>query len=207
MKQILDERGHACPLPVVNAKKAAAMLTNGGTLEVLVDNEAAVQNLKRMAESSGYSFSEDGEENGVFRVEIVVSSDTGKEVETQSDVTDSACIISGQKNTVVVINTQTMGVGNDELGKNLMKAFIFALTKQEKLPDTILFYNGGAFLTCEGSDSLEDLKNMENAGVTILTCGTCLNFYGITDRLQVGNVTNMYEIVERQNKADLIIRP
>ena len=183
------------------------MLTNGGTLEVLVDNEAAVQNLKRMAESSGYSFSEDGEENGVFRVEIVVSSDTGKEVETQSDVTDSACIISGQKNTVVVINTQTMGVGNDELGKNLMKAFIFALTKQVKLPDTILFYNGGAFLTCEGSDSLEDLKNMENAGVTILTCGTCLNFYGITDRLQVGNVTNMYEIVERQNKADLIIRP
>ena len=74
-------------------------------------------------------------------------------------------------------------------------------------PKTILFYNGGARLTCEGSDSLEDLRALAEQGVELLTCGTCLNFYGLTDELAVGGVTNMYEIVEKQMKATLVVRP
>lgn len=88
-----------------------------------------------------------------------------------------------------------------------MKAFIFALTKQDTYPDTILLYNGGAYLSCEGSDSLEDLKFLEAQGVKIATCGTCLNFYGLTDSLAVGSVTNMYDIVETMGKATKIIKP
>lgn len=96
---------------------------------------------------------------------------------------------------------------NEQLGATLLKGFIYALTQQDKLPDQILFYNGGAFLTCEGSESLEDLKSLEAQGVEIRTCGTCLNFYGLTEKLQVGDVTNMYDIAERMSKADRIIKP
>ena len=100
-----------------------------------------------------------------------------------------------------------MGEGNEELGRALLKAFLFALTQQETLPAAILFYNGGAAVTCEGSASLEDLQALQSQGVEILTCGTCLNYYGLTEKLRVGEATNMYVIAEKQLQADCIIRP
>jgi selenium metabolism protein YedF len=100
-----------------------------------------------------------------------------------------------------------MGEGDNELGGILMKGFIYALSQQDELPDTMLFYNGGAKLTCESAPTLEDLKSLEAQGVEILTCGTCLNHYGLTEKLQVGSVTNMYVIAEKMTQADLIIKP
>ena len=94
-----------------------------------------------------------------------------------------------------------------ELGGALMKAFVYALSQQETLPDTILCYNGGVKLTCEGSESLEDLKGMAARGVEILSCGTCLNFYDLKEKLAVGEVTNMYVIVEKMSGADRVVRP
>ena len=108
---------------------------------------------------------------------------------------------------VAVLSANTMGNGEEQLGKILMKSFIFALTKQDQLPEIILCYNSGASLTCEDSDSLEDLKSLEAEGVKILTCGTCLDFYGLKESLAVGSVTNMYEIVEIMENAGTIIRP
>ena len=96
---------------------------------------------------------------------------------------------------------------DNELGKVLMKGFLFAVTQLDELPKTMLFYNGGATLTTEGSDSLEDLKSLEAQGVTIKTCGTCLNYYGLTEKLCVGEVTNMYDIVETMAKASKVIKP
>ena len=98
-----------------------------------------------------------------------------------------------------MISADHMGEGDEELGKVLIKGFIYALTEQDVLPQTILFYNGGAKLTCEESPTLEDLKSLEAQGVEILTCGTCLNHYGLTDKLQVGSVTNMYVIAEKND--------
>ena len=100
-----------------------------------------------------------------------------------------------------------MGEGNDELGKVLIKGFLYAITQLDTLPDTMLFYNGGATLTTEGSDSLEDLKSLEAQGVEIMTCGTCLNYYDLSDKLAVGSITNMYAIVETLSNADKIIKP
>jgi selenium metabolism protein YedF len=100
-----------------------------------------------------------------------------------------------------------MGIGDDTLGATLMKGFIYALSQQDTLPKTILFYNGGAKLTCEDAPTLEDLKSMEAQGVEIMTCGTCLNHYGLTDKLQVGTVTNKYVIAEKMTQADLIVKP
>ena len=106
-----------------------------------------------------------------------------------------------------VISSEAMGQGDDRLGKILMKSFLFALTQQDILPETVLLYNGGAFLSCEGSESLEDLKKLEELGVEILTCGTCLDFYGLKEKLAVGGISNMYEIVEKQCRAHTILRP
>mgnify|MGYP002513916068 CR=1 FL=1 len=100
-----------------------------------------------------------------------------------------------------------MGSGDDKLGATLMKGFIYALNQQEQLPATILFYNGGASITCEGSVSLEDLKSMEAQGVEILTCGTCANYFGLEGKQAVGSITNMYVIVEKLTSAAKVIRP
>ena len=108
---------------------------------------------------------------------------------------------------LVVLSGSEMGTGDTKLGSFLMKSFVFALTKQDQLPDTILCYNTGAYLTCEGADTLEDLKLLESEGVTVLTCGTCLDFYGLKEKLAVGGVTNMYDIVERMESAAQIIKP
>jgi len=122
---------------------------------------------------------------------------------------NETCLVTpgSKKNIVVVISSAAMGHGGDELGTSLMKGFIYALSQQDELPSAILFYNGGVNLTSEGSASIEDLKSMEAQGVEILSCGTCLNFYGKTDKLMVGEVTNMYTIVEKMTGADLVVKP
>lgn len=108
---------------------------------------------------------------------------------------------------MAVLSANVMGGGEEKLGKALMKAFVFALTKQDMLPETVMCYNSGAYLTCEGSDSLEDFRALEAEGVNIMTCGTCLDFYGIKEKLAVGTVTNMYDIVETMENAKTVIRP
>ena len=108
---------------------------------------------------------------------------------------------------VVAVASDVMGQGSDELGATLMKGFLFALGQLPQLPGTVLFYNGGATLTTEGSDSLEDLKSLEAMGVEIMTCGTCLDYYGLKEKLAVGSVTNMYSIVETLAGASKIIKP
>ena len=201
MEKIVDARGMACPLPVVNAKKAAEGMNPGDTLIVRVDNEIAVQNLQRFAQHMG--FAANGEKVGDS--EFAVTMQIGGEAKAEPEI--SCAADARKKGTLVVLSANTMGTGDEKLGKALMKAFVFALTKQDALPETILCYNTGAYLTAEGADTLEDLKLLESEGVTILTCGTCLDFYGLKDKLVVGGVTNMYDIVERMENAAVIVRP
>ena len=199
----VDARGDACPLPVVNAKKAAEEMTEGGVLTVLVDNEIAVQNLTRFAEHKGFTVS--AEKKGEKEYAVVMGISGAVAEEAKEDV---ACVMDvRRKGMLVVLSANVMGTGDPKLGTALMKAFVFALTKQDQLPDTVLCYNTGAYLTCEGADTLEDLKLLESEGVTVLTCGTCLDHYGLKEKLAVGGVTNMYDIVERMENAAQIIKP
>lgn len=202
MEKILDARGMACPLPVVNAKKAAQALQPGDTLIVRVDNEIAVQNLQRFAAHMGFSAAGEKQGEGEFTVTMHLGPEgLGQEAEM-------GCAVDARKKGVlVVLSADTMGTGEETLGKALMKAFVFALTKQDVLPETILCYNTGAYLTCQGAQTLEDLRLLESEGVCVLTCGTCLDFYGLKEKLAVGGVTNMYDIVERMESAATIIRP
>ena len=203
MEQILvNALGEQCPIPVVKTLKALQALTGPACVEVHVDNETAVQNVTRLAANKQIPVrSEKLEEN-----HFVLYLEAEKAAEASQPET-AACQPDRRGDLVVAVTSDAMGHGSEELGRTLMKGFLYALSQQEELPATILFYNGGAKLTTQGSLSLEDLKSMEAQGVQILTCGTCLNYYGLTERLAVGGVTNMYAIVETLTKAGRVVKP
>ena len=207
MNKTVNAMGDACPIPVVKTKKAIKeMGSEGGSVETLVDNEIAVQNLTKMANQKGYPVQSEKLEQNKYRVVMTIGETVAEEITEEKD--EAVCIPDRRTdNTVVVISSSCMGEGDDALGAVLMKGFLYAISQQDELPATILFYNGGAKLTCEDAPTLEDLKSMEAQGVEILTCGTCLNHYGLTEKLQVGTVTNMYVIAEKMTQASRIVKP
>ena len=196
MKQI-DERGNACPIPVVHTKKALESMDGETKLIVLVDNEPAVQNVTRFAEGKNCEVKSEKISDNEFKIEIMAE----KFIHQQMRKKRLSVNHLQKDDFIIAVSSNEMGQGEKALGQTLIKAFLFAVTKQDKLPSKVLFYNSGAYLTCEDSDSLEDLKTLEAEGVEIYTCGTCLNFYDITDKLAVGSITNMYDIVEMMEKA------
>ncbi|MCI1721472.1 MAG: sulfurtransferase-like selenium metabolism protein YedF [Lachnospiraceae bacterium] len=203
MSERIDAMGKQCPIPIVMAKKKIAEMKTG-SVTVAVDNETAVENLKKMAQQKGYQSADRKVGENSYEVDLTFEN-AGAE---DADGAEEICSISNEGgNEVVVISSDLMGTGDADLGKTLLKGFIYALASQDTLPKTMLFYNRGAFITTEGSDSLEDLKNLEEAGVTIMTCGTCLQHYGLSEKLKVGTVTNMYTITETMTRASKIIKP
>lgn len=199
----VDARGDQCPIPVVKAKQALGQLPEGGLVRVLVDNEIAVQNLTKLGRHQSMEVQSRKLKDKEF--EVVIASD--KAMVPQPELEAETCMPDARGDTVVAVGSAVMGNGDDQLGAVLMKGFLYALSQMDRLPDTILFYNGGARLTTEGSQSLEDLRNLEAQGVKIRTCGTCLDFYRLKEKLQVGEVTNMYEIAETLAAAGKVIRP
>ncbi|MDU6985245.1 MAG: sulfurtransferase-like selenium metabolism protein YedF [Terrisporobacter othiniensis] len=194
--------GDNCPIPVVKAKKAIDALEDAAIVEISVDNEIAVQNVTKMVNQKNleYTCEKVGQNHYVIKVQCgeVVESEATKEV---------VATIAKEEKMVVVLSSDKMGEGDEELGKVLIKGFIYAITQLDKYPKAVLLYNSGVKLSSEGSDSIGDLKVLEDHGVEILSCGTCLNFYNLQDKLQVGKVTNMYSIVEELSGATNIIRP
>lgn len=197
----VNAMGDNCPIPVIKTKKAMQALTGPETIEVLVDNEIAVQNVTKLGKEQGGEVSSEKLGEKEYKVTIQMQG-----APAAAD-TEAACVPDQKSDLIVVVSSDRMGSGNDELGKVLIKGFIYAVTQLDTLPKKMLFYNGGATLTTEGSDSIEDLKSLEAQGVEILTCGTCLDYYHLKDKLVVGGVTNMYSIVESMAEAGKIIRP
>ena len=196
--------GKACPLPVIETKKAIEELKQDDTVKVLVDNEIAVQNVMKMAKHKNLDASAEKIDDNQFAVMIAVTG-VGEKSEVEEEVN---CQPDRRgKGTVVVLSSDVMGTGDESLGKQLIKGFVFALTKMEELPSKVILYNRGAFLSSENEDTIQDLKTLEAEGVEILTCGTCLNHYGLAEKLAVGTATNMYEIVESMMTASHIVKP
>ena len=188
----VDAIGQVCPVPIIMTKNALKDIEEG-QVEVSVDNRISLENLQKMSKEMGYDYTVE-ESGDIFKIVI-------------NKMRESVELRESEENTVVVIDSLHMGKGDVELGRILMKGFIYTLSEMEELPKTILFYNEGVKLAIEGAESLQDLKSLEERGVEILSCGTCLNFYGITEKLRVGSVTNMYTILERQTKATRVIKP
>ncbi len=210
MKEIkVNAMGDQCPIPVIKTKKALSQIEESSIVEVSVDNEIAVQNLSKMAKQKNleYTCEKITDQHYIIRIKSD-GQDIKNKVETiETEEVKEVCYPDRKTNTVVVLSSDKMGEGSEELGKILMKGFIFALTELEELPNTVLLYNSGVKLSTEGSNSIENLKTLQAQGVEILNCGTCLNYYELTDKLEVGEVTNMYFILEKMSQADKIIRP
>jgi selenium metabolism protein YedF len=197
MRNIVDVKGLACPQPVINTKKALEEIEEG-ILTVIVDNVAARDNVRRFAESQSCTVKVE-EDNGDYHLEIA----KGFSCEVESKPMEA----KGNDNIVVYINSNLMGVGDEELGRILMGAFLKTIIGAEPQPKKIIFINSGVKLATEGSEVLESIIEMEKKGIEILSCGTCLNFYGLKEKLRVGVVSNMYDIIESLVEADKVISP
>lgn len=199
---VVDALGRTCPQPVIMASKELDALAGAGRaserVEVLVDNMVAVENLKRLASSRTRAV-EVVEEGAGARWRVVIAGAEGDVDAPVAIEPEIACDLSAPASMggkVIAVGSEFMGRGDEELGAILMKGLIYALANADNPPATMAFFNGGARLTCEGSASLEDIRRLEDRGCEILTCGTCLDFLGIKDRLAVGGVTNLYAISE-----------
>lgn len=188
--------GDKCPIPVIKAKSTLKGMEINEELIIEVDNLIATENLSKLSDEYGYEKHVNKINDEHYEVKI-----TKKDTELNKDIKDD------DKGIVIAISSDKMGSGDDELGEILLKGFLYAVTELDTLPESILFYNGGAKITSEGSKSIDDLKKLSEKGVEILTCGLCMDYYNIKDKLRVGGVTNMYMILEKLSKASKVIRP
>lgn len=205
MEKRIDAKGMTCPKPVILAKKEMEASKKGETILVEVDNEMAAENLRKLANSqeAGYEVSKKSEK--LYEVKITVSREGNSFSREKKEEKEEEKKERGKL--VVVFSSDKMGEGEEELGQILVKGFIYALTQMERLPDILLFYNKGAYLTSEDSPVLEDLKALEEAGCELYTCGTCMDYYGLKEKLKVGAGANMYFIADTMRKAEKIIKP
>jgi selenium metabolism protein YedF len=169
----------------------------------LVDNEAARDNVRRFATSQGCEVSVTGEDPDYT---IMVTKKAGAVV-SSTERTGEVAPAPSDARLVVKISNRFMGTGDEELGRILIKAFIKTVSEATRKPQSMVFYNSGVHLAVEGSAHLEALKALQDAEVDILVCGTCLDFFGLKERLMVGRVSNMFEIIETLSGADRIVSP
>ena len=201
LKKEIDSRGLPCPQPVLNTKKALEELTGQGDsgfiLTVLVDNLVAKENVTRFAKTNGYR-AETEIKDDLFMV--IIEPGEGKKNNTgATSELDAASYCNSEApagKTVYLFKSKTLGEGSEELGAILMRGFIFTIKETNSLPAKMLFMNGAVYLTTEGSPVLEELQELEKLGVEIFSCGTCLDYFKLKDKLQVGHITNIYDTVE-----------
>ena len=190
----IDCRGMACPQPVLTTKKALEKM-EGGEFILIVDNPSARDNVERFAQSQGAAVEVEKKGND-FLLHIQKK---------------GACELAGSfqkaEKVVVYINSNLLGVGEEALGSILMRAFLKTLLDLKPIPSELIFINSGVRLTSEGSEVLESLRALSEKGVKILSCGTCLDFYGLKEKLKIGVISNMFDIAQSLLEADRLIRP
>ncbi len=200
-EKILDCKGLACPQPVLQTKDALEGMSVGEQVLVIVDNEGSCSNVRRFAESQGHQVSFE-EKGGNFHIRIR-KGEGGSAFEAPEIV----CNTQQKKSTVVYISSETMGQGDDELGRILMKSYLDTLSHFANDISHIIFVNAGVKLAVEDSPLLDYIRELEKMGAEVLSCGTCLKHFGLMEKLAVGSVSNMYTILEVQTKASTILSP
>lgn len=187
MTKTIDCRGLECPQPVILTRKAMAETE---AVTTIVDNDTAKMNVSRMASKQGYSVEVQEKDDGIY----LHLSKVGAVPEEETAPASAAVGPGGP--TVVLIPSNGLGRGDEELGRILIRSFLHTLDEVEPLPATMVFINAGVKLTVEGSPVVEDLQALEQRGVDILACGTCLGHFGLKEKIAVGEISNMYTISE-----------
>jgi len=195
MRIEIDARGLACPKPVILTKKEIDKGSND--IVTIVDNEIAKENVTKLISKMQFEYDIETSEGDFF---IHFTTDNEVALEEQGQLKAEI------EDLVIFVASDKMGLGNDELGEVLMKGYFYTLTERTPLPKAVLFVNSGITLTVEDSPVLEHIRRLEELGVEILSCGTCLDYYMLKDKLAVGGVTNMYTIVDTMNGAKKTIK-
>ncbi|GAB1476828.1 sulfurtransferase-like selenium metabolism protein YedF [Bacillota bacterium] len=205
MGKEIDARGKACPIPVIMAKKEA----DGGSKEftILVDNKTAVENLTRFANSSGFGAAAEERPGGDFSVRFKASKTEDGSLPSASPVPgqDGEASHFSKGSWAIFIGSEGIGRGDLELGSSLMKMYFYTLEEGKDLPSYVLFMNDGVKVPVRNEQAIGHLKALEARGSKILVCGTCLKYYGLSDDLGAGIVSNMYDISEAMMKVDKVI--
>ena len=200
MNKRIDARGLACPKPVVMTKNALEEM-EAGIIEVLVDNKPAVENVSRFARNSGCEVKVQ-EEGKNFIVEVTKRESS--EVSKKEIVRRVEPQKTG-KGIAILIASDTIGRGSNELGAILMRALFPTLLEASPRPRKLIFMNNGAKLTVEGSIYLDDISKLEKEGIEVFVCGTCLDFFHLKDKVRVGKISNFFEITQTLVEADKVI--
>jgi len=198
----IDARGKACPQPVVMTKRELESLEEG-VLSVVVDNPTSCQNVERFAKSQGCNVGVEKRAEGYY-VQIVKGYPC--EVRSESEAVETT-VPSAEPRVVVYVSSDQMGIGDEELGRILMRAFLKTLKDVSPKPQKLIFVNSGVRLTTEGSDVLESIRELEAMNITVMSCGTCLDYYHLKDKLKVGLASNMFDIASSLTEADRMVRP
>jgi len=198
--KIVDASGLLCPQPLIMLKQALLEMNEGDEAEILTDNDTSFKNLTTFLndQGAGWTHKKDGRTYTIY---------TSKPAKDLSEVDAAAYCSSGSSEYVICIKSERMGEGDPELGNILIKAFINSLKDQDKLPTHIVFYNSGVKLTVKNSPVIDALKALEEDGIRIIVCGTCIDFYGLKEELGVGMISNMYSITETLANTGHVVEP
>jgi selenium metabolism protein YedF len=192
--EYINLKGLSCPVPVVETKKLVER-SEPKELRIALDKGAPSENVSRFLQSCGYSVSMEQEEKDWLTLRATKADDARLPAD------------SGLRKIVVLIDGQTVGRGDDTLGAVLMKSFLHTLKEIKPLPWRLIFINAGVKFAGEGSEYLPVLSELEELGIEVLCCGTCLDFFKMKERLKAGRITNMYEIVSSLTSATIVLRP
>lgn len=192
----IDCRGLNCPIPVVNTKKYFDALESGIGVTV-VDNEVAKNNVVKFAQGNGFEYEIEEREGNIYYITITKGEVTVEELNLKNSK-------EKEETFTIVVGSDKLGNGDDELGTALIKSYLFALSEAEVIPTNLVFLNAGVKLVVEGALTIDSLKRLVERGVNVQSCGLCLDFYGLKENLAVGEISNMYAIIEMMNKGKTI---
>ncbi len=201
--KIIDCKGMICPMPLIETRKAIRESSMGDDLQVVVDNETSFNNVSHFLNDNGYvlNYTKDG---NAYTISFKVSKIEPKKEEVRPIIENK---VSKSQNHIIVLNSNKMGIGDDDLGKLLMKGYLNTIDQLEVLPLEIICYNSGVTLAEKGTDSAQTLKKIENQGVKITLCGTCVDFFGLKEKLEVGTISNMLYIAGKLSSGIQIVKP
>jgi selenium metabolism protein YedF len=205
MMRIVDTRGQQCPAPLIATRRALKESGNGLSFKVLTDNRTSLENISRFLKDNGIPFIFE-EKESIWTITIT-RAESGLPITNAEDYCKQSVPHFVRGDFVIAFTSDKMGEGDEELGRLLAVNFIKAIKDLEVLPSKLVFYNNGVKLGAKDSPVYEHLKDIESMGVGLFLCATCVNHYSLGDKIEIGTLSNMFEIAQIMASAGKIIKP